>query len=414
MSRHRCVRGGLLIGVMATMAGVEALGDATPSSDQVRVRFATFNIWELTSAKLGRVDAEGRGTTPQLRKAAEIIQRVRPDVLLVNEIDFDPAERKNAALFMERYLKVPQGGQPPIDYAHIFFAPVNTGVPTGLDLDNDGKSDGPEDAFGYGKYEGQYGMALYSRFPLDRAQVRTFQKFKWMDMPGNLMPDGTGGKPKWYAPLEVAVLRLSSKSHWDIPLEIAAGKTGGSAVVLHVLAAHPTPPAFDGAEDRNGRRNFDEIRLWADYLTGGERAAYLVDDRGQRGGLAADTSFVIMGDLNADPDKDERPYGLAAIDQLLKLPRVQDPQPRHGGMPNATADASTPTTQHSVLSPQSSVLLKTADFGRIDYVLPSANLKVMDAGVFWPASGDPLYRLIAEPDPSSDHHLVWIDVAVMP
>ncbi|MFH0983033.1 MAG: endonuclease/exonuclease/phosphatase family protein, partial [Planctomycetota bacterium] len=164
---------------------------------------------------------------------------------------------------------------------------------------------------------------------------------------------------------------------------------------------HPTPPVFDGVEDQNGRRNFDEIRLWADYIAGGDRAAYLVDDQGRRGGLAPEASFVILGDLNADPVKGERAYGRAAIDQLLKLPRVQDPQPRRPGIAEAPG-------------PQSSELFKTADFGRLDYVLPSADLRVVAAGVFWPQPGDPLHRLVADPDPSSDHRLVWVDIALGP
>ena len=32
-------------------------------------------------------------------------------------------------------------------------------------------------------------------------------------------------------------------------------------------SAIPTPPAFDGEEDRNGRRNHDEIRFWVDYVS---------------------------------------------------------------------------------------------------------------------------------------------------
>ena len=301
-------------------------------------------------------------------------------------------------LFLERYLKVSQSGRPPIDYPHVLFEPVNTGVPTGLDLDNDNNRAGPADAFGFGRYEGQYGMALYSRFPIDRGGARTFQMLKWKNMPGNLLPDGTGDKPKWYAPLEAAVFRLSSKSHWDVPLRIAASGRPGGAATVHVLACHPTPPAFDGAEDRNGRRNFDEIRLWADYVAGGDRAAYLVDDRGHRGGLAPDVAFVIMGDLNADPDRDERAYGQAAIAQLLQSPRVTDPKPRRFGMGDAAERAA----------------LKTADFGRIDYVLPSADLKVVGSGVFWPAPSDPLFRLIEKPDPSSDHRLVHVDVVIEP
>ena len=49
-----------------------------------------------------------------------------------------------------------------------------------------------------------------------------------------------------------------------------------------LLVAHPTPPVFDGPEDRNGRRNFDEIPLLGDYVTG--RSGYIYDDDGGRGG----------------------------------------------------------------------------------------------------------------------------------
>jgi hypothetical protein len=38
---------------------------------------------------------------------------------------------------------------------------------------------------------------------------------------------------------------------------------------VHFLVSHSTLPVFDGPEDRNGRRNFDEIRFWADYISPG-------------------------------------------------------------------------------------------------------------------------------------------------
>ncbi|MFH0981702.1 MAG: endonuclease/exonuclease/phosphatase family protein, partial [Planctomycetota bacterium] len=176
----------ILLSIVMALTGpsLEARAEAADSRPSGQVRLAIFNVWELSGQKLAQVNAAGGGTHPQLCKAAEIVQRMRPDVLLLNEIDFDPKERRNATLFLERYLKVPQADQPPIDYPYLFFESVNTGVPTGLDLDNDGKTDGPADAYGYGRYEGQYGLALYSRFPIDREQVRTFQNFKWKDMPG--------------------------------------------------------------------------------------------------------------------------------------------------------------------------------------------------------------------------------------
>jgi hypothetical protein len=67
------------------------------------------------------------------------------------------------------------------------------------------------------------------------------------------------------------VLRLSSKSHWDVPIDIPLGD--GVTKRVHMLLHHPTPPAFDGEEGRNLRRNHDEIRLFADYVGCAKRPA---------------------------------------------------------------------------------------------------------------------------------------------
>ena len=105
-------------------------------------------------------------------------------------------------------------------------------------------------------------MVVYSKYPIDTDDVRTFQHFSWADMPGALLPDdpATAAPADWYSPEELDVFRLSSKSHWDVPIEI--GKK-----TVHFLVSHPTPPTFDGTEDRNGTRNHDEIRFWADYVS---------------------------------------------------------------------------------------------------------------------------------------------------
>jgi hypothetical protein len=72
---------------------------------------------------------------------------------------------------------------------------------------------------------------------------------------------------------------------------------------------------FDGPEDRNGRRNHDEIRFWADYVTPGRTSAYVYDDAGRRGGLEPGALFVIAGDQNSDPlDGDSVP---GAAQQLI-------------------------------------------------------------------------------------------------
>jgi hypothetical protein len=360
------------------------------------VRIATFNIWELSCAKIDTVDADGKpGGHPQVRKAAEILRRAQPDVVLINEIDYS-TEPNCARRFAEDYLANARGTLAPLTLPHLIYLPVNTGVPSGLDLNSNGATTDPEDTFGFGRYPGQFGMALFSRYPLDASAVRTLQKFLWKDMPGHVMPDGREGRPAHYSPDVVARFRLSSKSHWDVPVRI-------DGRVIHLLASHPTPTVFDGPEDFNGRRNFDEIRLWADYITGGDGANYIVDDEGRRGGLAAGASFVVLGDQNADPVRDPAPYGRTAISQLLDHSRVQDPKPlSEGEWPPAPR-----------LPPYAGEKrAQTSSYGRVDYVLPSRDLKVIGSGVWYPRHDDPLHGLVTAPDPASDHSLVWVDLRV--
>jgi hypothetical protein len=220
-----------------------------------------------------------------------------------------------------------------------------------------------------------------------------------------LLPEDPPGTP-WYSPAELDVFRLSSKSHWDVPIEV--GKK-----TVHFLVSHPTPPVFDGPEDRNGTRNHDEIRFWADYVgPGAAVGSYIYDDDGNYGGLKPGSRFVIAGDQNSDPlDGDSIP---GAIQQLTDNPRVNDKvTPSSPGGTEQSALTGGANDTHL-----SDPAFDTADFNdfapgnlRADYVLPSKNLRITDAGVFWPLASDPLFALVGTfPFPSSDHRLVWIDV----
>jgi endonuclease/exonuclease/phosphatase family metal-dependent hydrolase len=81
-------------------------------------------------------------------------------------------------LFQQRYLEVAQAnGGAALHYPHRYLAPVNTGVPSGLDLDGNGETDGigrdrGNDAWGYGLHPGQYGMLVLSRFPISDYENR--------------------------------------------------------------------------------------------------------------------------------------------------------------------------------------------------------------------------------------------------
>ena len=194
---------------------------------------------------------------------------------------------------------------------------MNTGVPSGLDLDRNGSvgAQGRErgnDAWGYGLHPGQYGMLVLSRFPINEASVRTFQLLRWSTLPGAANPVDPTTRQPFYTDHVWTQLRMSSKSHWDVPVRTPGG-------TVHFLVSHPTPPVFDGPENRNGLRNADEIRLWREYLTPGD-APWLCDDQGRCGCLPADARFVIAGDLNNDPADGDGQH--EAIVELLEHPRL--------------------------------------------------------------------------------------------
>jgi endonuclease/exonuclease/phosphatase family metal-dependent hydrolase len=357
------------------------------------VRFATFNVsfyGEADGALLRRLQAGDENA----RKVAAVIQHLRPDVLLLNEFDY-VADGSAADAFQQRYLGVGQHGQAPIEYAYRYLAPVNTGVPSGLDINGDGKEEGPEDTWGFGRYPGQYGMLVLSRYPIDTANARTFQKLLWKDVPGAQRPRHPDGTP-YHADATWERLRLSSKSHWDLPIDTPLGK-------VHFLVSHPTPPVFDGPENRNGRRNSDEIRLWRAYLDARDDA-WLCDDAGRCGGLAPGEHFVIAGYQNADAADGDGDH--EAIAGLLAHPRVDA-----SFVPRAEGGAAR-AAQHGL--PRNGVpATHTGDFGptagtmRLDYVLPSKGLVATDGGIFWPVSPPEIVPWAS----ASDHHLVWLDLA---
>jgi 3-phytase len=387
------------------LAVVGALALAAPAqAGEADVRFATFNA-SLNRNVAGQLVADlSTPNNAQAATVAEIVQRVRPDVLLINEFDFAPAA---VGLFQQNYLSMPHNGAAPIVYPYTYIAPSNTGIPSGKDLNNfggvvttPGAPGYGDDSFGFGAFPGQFGMVVYSRYPIDPLGVRTFQLFKWKDMPGNLIPQ------PFYSPDEVDILRLSSKSHWDLPVRIE-GKT------VHFLVSHPTPPVFDGPEDRNGTRNSDEIRFWADYISPA-KSDYVYDDAGNEGGLKPGELFVVAGDQNSDPlDGDSIP---GSIQQLIEHPLVNTKvTPESAGAVEATALQGGANLVH-----RSDPRFDTADFAdgapgnlRADYVLPRKTLQIQGAGVFWPLLADPLSRLTGVfPFPSSDHRAVWVDVSV--
>lgn len=367
--------------------------------DEDSIRFASFNI-SFNRKNEGQLKQElASNNSINARRIAEIIQRVRPDVILLCEFDFDSGG-EGIANFASNYLGVSHNGQAPIKFKYLYFNTVNTGVDSGQDLNRDGKLGTANDAFGYGVFPGQYGMAVLSQYEIDKKNVRTFQDFLWKDMPDCLWPIDPATQDPYYSDDIKNVFRLSSKSHWDVPIKVGE-KT------IHFLTAHPTPPVFDKEEDRNGRRNHDEIRFFADYVRPG-KSEYIYDDQGKKGGLAPDSDFVIAGDMNADPSDGDSTMNAAKLFTEHALINHSHTPESEGGVFYSKEQGK------ANLNQSGNPAFDTGDFGdvnvgnlRIDYCLPSKSLEIRQSGVYWPKPDQTGADLVT----ASDHRMVWVDIA---
>jgi len=375
---------------MAETSGAEAIRIATFNVSMEALNYLPYDKDRKTLAVGNELNKALSSDHQQIKNIAEIIQRTNPDIILLNEFDREDDSSKNLDLFLTKYLNVSQNGYAPVQFPYYYHGPVNTGVAINADLNNNGISgELPSDTHGFGHFSGHFGMILLSKYPIDNERIRTFQKFKWKDMPGALAPVVPETKQPYYNEKAWQSLRLSSKSHWDIPIKVGSK-------VIHVLASHPTPPVFDGPEDRNGKRNHDEIRFWLDYITP-KSADYIYDDNKDKGGLADNSIFVILGDQNASAVEGDAINN--SIASLLSSEKIQDPMPTSIGGKNHSSDNN--------YAPYHTAYWRM----RADYVLPSsAGWHIKNSGVFWPVESEESFRLVKDRKASSDHRLVWVDL----
>lgn len=269
-------------------------------------------------------------------------------------------------------------------YPYHFALRPNAGIQTGLDVDGDGRTGDARDALGYGRFMGDGGMALISRYPIDAEHVIDLTALRWLDVPNAVLPQLNGTA----FPSEAvhAALPVSSKGHWIVPINV-------DGVMVQLLAFSATAPVFDGPEDFNGLRNRDELRVWDAVLDGfwGPSPA----------------TPILIGNVNAEPHDGE---GLRdGIVGVLARSDLQDPLPQSAGGQTAAN-----TDHHGEPG------LDTADWNddgpgnlRVSYILPSSTLNISDAGVFWPAPDDPLAVLLGDDGlAAGPHRLVWVDIVI--
>lgn len=338
------------------------------------IRVASFNT-ELQRDGPGLLLRDiRRGSDAQISAIVEIIALNSPDILALQGFDWD---YDGVALAAFAEMLGDAGAQYPFQFARR----PNSGLATDLDMDGDGRKGGPGDAHGYGRFSGQGGMAVLSRFPILSGQAQDLSDVLWRDVPGALLPVHEDGSP-FPSPEALAIQRLSSTGHWIVPIQLPDN------AILSLLVFQAGPPVFDGPEDRNGRRNHDEILLWQQMLD----ATF---------GPAPTRRFVLAGGANLDPnDSDGR---REAIRALLHDRRFQDPRPISDGAAQAGDQGHLGDNETDTVDwPKVGRL-------RVDYVLPSADWQVQGAGVFWPAPGQDGHDLALA---ASRHRLVWVDLAL--
>jgi hypothetical protein len=273
------------------------------------------------------------GKAPDVQTALATLAALNADVLVLSGIDFDAGQLALSAL----------NAALPAPYPHLVALRPNTGVPSGFDLDGNGRRDEARDAMAYGRFPGEGGIVVLSRLPIDAAHSTDHSGLLWRDLPGAVLPPLPDGAED--------VLRLSSTGHHDTAVVLQDGRR------LHLLTWHATPPAFDGPEDRNGKRNHDEAAFWTHLMNSPQ---------------APQAPFVLLGQANVDPEKgDGNP---AALRGLLADPRLQDV------LPGDTVDYG-------------------GDLGalRVSYILPSADVTVTAAG--------------HAPQPQgARHHPIWVEI----
>ncbi|PSV59853.1 succinyl-CoA synthetase subunit alpha [Photobacterium profundum] len=374
------------------------------------------------------VDKQTAEKVIQIRNVAAVIQKNRPNVLMMAEYNNDGTGENKAALigFQDNYLSIAQsidgaGGEAnlePITFPHLESYSTNTGLASGLDLDNNGTIGGLGDDWGFGKYHGQYAFALMSQYEIDTDNTRSFQTFKWKDLEGaqiptitncndpkNPIPTGMKCGDEWYSAEEWEQVRLSSKNHVDAPIIIP---TENGEEVVHLLMSHPTPPVFDTG--KNKAQNAAEVKFWNQYIQGKE---FFYDDAGLNGGLADNAKFVIMGDQNLDPIAGD---GISDVMQTLHDDPLVNQEVMNGELYPSSNGASEHAADKSLTHPKPNRISSTFGLG-VDYAIPSANLNVVDSGVYWSASYEEGRKLFNDTrigqygdgkSVSSDHRMVWI------
>ena len=270
-----------------------------------------YNIKELDSTKL----RQGL-QNPQLAQAVAVLKKLKPDLLSINEMQYDLPGVPNASFTSTGQnmmaLTTLMGWKP----LGISFDPANTGLLARPQADGTYPTDTTDpqfepysDPINYGIFPAEYATAGASRFPIVRKLV--FQDLKW----AKFRPDRKveGFLDAFGEPLKRETTELFDKNFTDAVLNIQ-GKE------VHFILFH-TVPSFDFGKEGspNIERNGDQLAFLEWYLTG-KTEFEVPADLGIEP-LAQGALFVAVGDWNTDVVRNPSNPGSRVIQRLFKSTR---------------------------------------------------------------------------------------------
>jgi hypothetical protein len=368
-------------------------GGGAPQTGPLRLRVGHFNIRECSTDKIINPQDE------ELTAAAEVIARFAPDIVDINELQYDienlpvagmpgvpmPAVQgafdggaQNARRLADRV----QANNPDAQYNDTLTTLGNSG----FYWQGDTLGESSFVLRGWGEWRGRHNTGVLSRYPILRDQVRIITDFAWEDLPGNSIAAMT-------AATGIAVpsgFPLFEKSLNIIPIQVEEH-------VLYLVLLHPVPPAFEAI---NPYRNHDELLGLSLFLQG---ALPGVEP------LPADAKYIVMGDLNADPEDGDGSIA-GAIEQVIDNPAVVAWFPSGAGFKGQNGQYNTYLSgcgydDGSVVTDPS-----TRWQMQLDYILPAPSIGTpLEGAVFWPdhEQNRPDFDLACR---ASDHKFLYADI----
>lgn len=310
------------------------------------IKVVHYNIKELDSTKI-----QNASTSTQLIAAKSILKKLTPDILSLNEIQFDmPAvpnqqyqSRGQNLHFLNSFFET--------NMNHYSFFPANTGMNSRPNSQGEyilrptqEERELYADKVNFGMFPAQYSMGGLFQYQVVRET--NISNLKWKDFNPNInlskFTQSNG------APLPED-MSLFDKNFVDTVININ-GKE------VHIILLHTVPSFhFGNMKSPNYERNRDQLKFLQWYLKGS-------GEIGNIRPLPRNATFIAMGDWNVDPDSEN--LGAQVINELKSEFKMW--------------------MNERVITYRGSSFIPGGWTAQLDYILLSNDISILDSGVYGP------------------------------